>query len=121
METSNHLFFECSMVVDLFQLLERWWKIQVPNLSDPSSWEAWFSGLRFSRLQKLVLEASFISLWWHIWMFRNASLFSLKKPLKGMIFDNFVSQTFHWVNNRCRSFNLNWIAWLNDPLNATSM
>ncbi|GJZ73752.1 RNA-directed DNA polymerase, eukaryota, reverse transcriptase zinc-binding domain protein, partial [Tanacetum coccineum] len=40
------------------------------------------SGLRLKKLQKLVLEASFSSLWWHIWVFRNAYLFSDKKSFK---------------------------------------
>ncbi|GKB61025.1 RNA-directed DNA polymerase, eukaryota, reverse transcriptase zinc-binding domain protein [Tanacetum coccineum] len=39
-ETRNHLFFGCSMALGLFQLLGRWWNIQVPTLSDPSSWES---------------------------------------------------------------------------------
>ncbi|GKC03630.1 RNA-directed DNA polymerase, eukaryota, reverse transcriptase zinc-binding domain protein [Tanacetum coccineum] len=51
-ETRNHLFFECSMVVDLFQLFGRWWNIQLPSFSDFSSWKTWFGGLRFSKLQK---------------------------------------------------------------------
>ncbi|GJW05365.1 hypothetical protein Tco_1564221 [Tanacetum coccineum] len=45
----------------------------------------------------------------------------LEEPLKGMIFDNIVSHTFFWVNNRCRKFNVNRVAWLNDPLNAIVM
>ncbi|GJY64500.1 RNA-directed DNA polymerase, eukaryota, reverse transcriptase zinc-binding domain protein [Tanacetum coccineum] len=61
-ESRNHLFFECSLTVDLFQLLGHWWNIQVPSLSDPSSWETWFIGLRFSGIQKLTLEASCFSL-----------------------------------------------------------
>nr|GEX76808.1 RNA-directed DNA polymerase, eukaryota [Tanacetum cinerariifolium] len=52
---------------------------------------------------------------------RNAFLFSERKPLKGLIFDNFVSQTFNWVSNRCRSFNCNWVDLLKDPMTAISM
>ncbi|GKA09496.1 RNA-directed DNA polymerase, eukaryota [Tanacetum coccineum] len=120
-ETRDHLFFVCPMALDLFRLLGRWWNIQIPILLDPSTWESWLNSLRLNSLQKLVLEASFSSLWWHIWVFRNATLFSSKKPLKGMIFNNFVSQTFTWVLNRCRKFNCNWVDWLKYPLNAISM
>nr|GEV09756.1 RNA-directed DNA polymerase, eukaryota, reverse transcriptase zinc-binding domain protein [Tanacetum cinerariifolium] len=120
-ESRNHLFFGCSMASDLFQLLGRWWNIQVPMFFDPSSWESWFVSLRLSSLQKRTLEASFFSLWWHVWVYRNGTLFSEKKPLKGMVFDNFVSQTFIWVSNRCRKFNFNRLEWLKDPLNAISM
>ncbi|GJZ98002.1 hypothetical protein Tco_0670455, partial [Tanacetum coccineum] len=76
---------------------------------DLFSRESWFNGLRLNNLQKLALEVSFFSMWWHIWKYRNAVLFSLKKSLKGLIFDNIVSQTWLWVKNRCRKFNVNWV------------
>ncbi|GJT02906.1 RNA-directed DNA polymerase, eukaryota [Tanacetum coccineum] len=120
-ESRNHLFFGCSMALDLFKMLGRWWNIQVPVFEDPVSWSTWFNNLNLSSLQKIVLEASIFSLWWHIWTYRNATIFSLKKPLKGMIFDNFVSQTYLWVKNMCSKFNVIWVVWLNDPLNAISM
>nr|GEU38281.1 RNA-directed DNA polymerase, eukaryota, reverse transcriptase zinc-binding domain protein [Tanacetum cinerariifolium] len=80
-ESCNHLFFSGSISMDLVHLFGRWWNIHVPNLGD-----------------------SFVSMWWHIWKFRNASLFSLKKPRKAMIFDDIVSHTFYWVNSRCSNF-----------------
>nr|GEV38149.1 RNA-directed DNA polymerase, eukaryota, reverse transcriptase zinc-binding domain protein [Tanacetum cinerariifolium] len=106
-ESHNHLFFGCSMALDLFRLLGRWWNIDIINLIDPFSWESWFSGLRLNNLQKLALEASFVFMWWHIWKYRNTVLFFLKKPKKRLICDNIVSQTLIWVNNRCRKFNVN--------------
>ncbi|GJU96420.1 RNA-directed DNA polymerase, eukaryota, reverse transcriptase zinc-binding domain protein [Tanacetum coccineum] len=42
----------------------RWWNIQIPILLDPSTWESWLNSLRLNTLQKLVLKASFSSLWW---------------------------------------------------------
>ncbi|GJW59143.1 RNA-directed DNA polymerase, eukaryota, reverse transcriptase zinc-binding domain protein [Tanacetum coccineum] len=66
-ESRNHLFFGCSVALDLFQLLGRWWNIDIINLIDPFSWESWFNGLRLDNLRKLALEASFFSMWWHIW------------------------------------------------------
>ncbi|GKC98949.1 RNA-directed DNA polymerase, eukaryota, reverse transcriptase zinc-binding domain protein, partial [Tanacetum coccineum] len=38
-ETRNHLFYSCSMTVDLLRLLGQWWSIQIPNFLDPSTWE----------------------------------------------------------------------------------
>ncbi|GJW25890.1 RNA-directed DNA polymerase, eukaryota [Tanacetum coccineum] len=120
-ESRDHMFFRCPIALDLIRLFSRWWSIQIPSLLDYTAWEAWIAGLRLKKLQKLVLEASFSSLWWHIWVFRNAYLFSDKKPLKGLIFDNFVSQTYDWVSNRCKILKCNWVDWLKDPLNAFSM
>ncbi|GKA84830.1 RNA-directed DNA polymerase, eukaryota, partial [Tanacetum coccineum] len=92
-ESQNHLFFGFSMALDLFRLLGRWWNINIINLIDPFSRESWFNGIRLNSLQKFALEASFFSMWWHIWKYINTVVFSLKKPLKGLIFDNIVSQT----------------------------
>ncbi|GJX05284.1 RNA-directed DNA polymerase, eukaryota [Tanacetum coccineum] len=71
---------------------------------DPSLWDLCFKCLKLSSNQRRIIEASFVSMWWHIWKFRNASLFSLKKPRKAMIFDDIVSHTFFWVNSRCSNF-----------------
>nr|GFC17267.1 RNA-directed DNA polymerase, eukaryota, reverse transcriptase zinc-binding domain protein [Tanacetum cinerariifolium] len=79
-ESRNHLFFSCLMALDLFRLLRRWWNIDIINLIDPLSWESWLDGMRLNNLQTVALEASFFSIWWHIWKYMNAVLFSLKKP-----------------------------------------
>ncbi|GJZ83238.1 RNA-directed DNA polymerase, eukaryota, reverse transcriptase zinc-binding domain protein [Tanacetum coccineum] len=72
-ESRNHLFFSCSMSLDLVRLFGRWWNIHVPSFGDPSSWDSWFKGLTLTSFQKRIIEASFVSMWWHIWKFRNAS------------------------------------------------
>ncbi|GJR06445.1 RNA-directed DNA polymerase, eukaryota [Tanacetum coccineum] len=117
-ENRNHLFFGCSMSVDLARLIGRWWNIHIPIFDDPSSWDSWFNGMNLSSMQRRILEATFVSMWWHIWKFRNLSIFSSKKPRKERIFDDIVSHTYFWLSNRCRSFNVSMDVWLNDPLNA---
>nr|GEV22513.1 RNA-directed DNA polymerase, eukaryota, reverse transcriptase zinc-binding domain protein [Tanacetum cinerariifolium] len=79
-ESRNHLFFSCSMSLDLVRLFGHWWNIHVPSFGDPSSWDSWVKGLTITSFQKRIIEASFVSMWWHIWKFRNISLFSLEKP-----------------------------------------
>ena len=51
---------------------------------------------------------------------QDCSLFSVKKAKKGFIYDSIVSQTWLWVNNRRKKGNVNWVAWLKDPLDAIS-
>ncbi|GJZ17976.1 DNA helicase [Tanacetum coccineum] len=60
-KTRNHLFFGCSLALDLLSLMGRWWNIHIPSLLDHVAWEAWFNGLRLNSLQRLMLEASFFS------------------------------------------------------------
>ncbi|GJX49694.1 RNA-directed DNA polymerase, eukaryota, reverse transcriptase zinc-binding domain protein [Tanacetum coccineum] len=49
-ESRNHLFFGCSMALDLFRLLGRWWNIDIINLIDLLSWESWFNSLQLNNL-----------------------------------------------------------------------
>nr|GEU96652.1 phloem protein 2-like protein [Tanacetum cinerariifolium] len=58
----------------------RWWNIYIPIFDDPSSWDSWLKGMNLSSMQRRILETTFISMWWHIWNFRNLTLFSSKKP-----------------------------------------
>nr|GEZ30234.1 RNA-directed DNA polymerase, eukaryota [Tanacetum cinerariifolium] len=105
-ENRNHLFFGCSMSVDLARLIGRWWNIHIPIFNDPSSWDFWLNGMNLSSMQRRFLKATFISMWWHIWKFKNLTIFSSKMPRKDMIFDDIVSHTYFWLSNRCRSFNM---------------
>nr|GEV99418.1 ribonuclease H-like domain-containing protein [Tanacetum cinerariifolium] len=56
--------------------------------------------MNLSSMQRRILEATFISMWWHIWKFRNLTLFSSKKPQKDRIFVDIVSHTYFWLSNR---------------------
>ncbi|GJS87984.1 RNA-directed DNA polymerase, eukaryota, reverse transcriptase zinc-binding domain protein [Tanacetum coccineum] len=117
-ENRNHLFFGCSMSVDLARLIGRWRNIHIPIFDDSSSWDSWFNGMNLFSMQRRILEATFVSMRWHIWKFRNLSIFSSKKPWKERIFDDIVSHTYFWLGNRSRSFNVSMNVWLNDPLNT---
>ncbi|GJT65052.1 RNA-directed DNA polymerase, eukaryota, reverse transcriptase zinc-binding domain protein [Tanacetum coccineum] len=104
----------------VYRLIGRWWSIHIPEFSDLASWESWFKELHITSLHKSVLEATFFSLWWHVWVFRNASVFAVVKPKKCMLFDNIVSQPLFWMNHRSRKGRVNLAAWLKDPLDAIS-
>ncbi|GJS66371.1 hypothetical protein Tco_0680935 [Tanacetum coccineum] len=56
----------CSMSLDLVRLFGRWWNIHVPSFGDHSSWDSLFKGLTLTSFQKWSIEASFVSMWWHL-------------------------------------------------------
>nr|GEX61709.1 RNA-directed DNA polymerase, eukaryota [Tanacetum cinerariifolium] len=58
-ENSNHLFFQCSFVSQVYELFGRWWDIQIPRLTSFQQWRDWVINLRLKRMQKSILEASF--------------------------------------------------------------
>ncbi|GKA53532.1 hypothetical protein Tco_0746847, partial [Tanacetum coccineum] len=43
---------------------------------------------------KLILEGVFYVAWWHIWVFRNHSIFDEVPPRRSVLFDDIVSRSF---------------------------
>nr|GEV04726.1 retrotransposable element Tf2 [Tanacetum cinerariifolium] len=107
-ESRNHLFSGCPLMSELFCLIGLWWRIHIPEFDYLVSWES--KDLCLTSLHKLVVEATFFSLWWHVWKFRNASMFAMMQLKKCMLFDNIVTQTLLWMNHRSRKVRVNCVA-----------
>ncbi|GJU42474.1 hypothetical protein Tco_1195431 [Tanacetum coccineum] len=75
-ESTNHVFFACSMARDIYHKIASWWDI---NYSEFSSYEE---------------------------CFRNKSIFGSSIPSKAVIFDDLVSRSYYWckykIQNSCR-------------------
>nr|GEU29539.1 RNA-directed DNA polymerase, eukaryota, reverse transcriptase zinc-binding domain protein [Tanacetum cinerariifolium] len=56
--------FSWRMMLD--RLPTRWWNIHIPIFDDPSSWDSWLNDMNLSSMQRIILGAMFISMWWHI-------------------------------------------------------
>ncbi|PWA70767.1 RNA-directed DNA polymerase, eukaryota, Reverse transcriptase zinc-binding domain protein [Artemisia annua] len=113
-ESTDHLFFGCSLAVDLMVEVGRWWSLDIPTIGSFLGWHIWFESLSMPKAKKDCLEVVFFALWWHVWNFRNARLFAKKKPRKSLCMDNIVTYAFLWISGRCKKMNLNWVAWLQD-------
>ncbi|GJT45976.1 RNA-directed DNA polymerase, eukaryota, reverse transcriptase zinc-binding domain protein [Tanacetum coccineum] len=55
-ESTNHIFFSCPMMKDLYKSISRWWDVNLLNLSSYDDWWEWFSSLRLSSKLKLLME-----------------------------------------------------------------
>nr|GEV23127.1 hypothetical protein [Tanacetum cinerariifolium] len=55
-ESTNHIFFSCPMMKDLYKSIARWWDVNLLNISSHEDWWAWFSSLRLYPKLKLILE-----------------------------------------------------------------
>ncbi|GJV10687.1 hypothetical protein Tco_1352228 [Tanacetum coccineum] len=73
------------------------------DVSSFADWNAWFATIRLSSKLKLMLEGVFYVAWWHIWAFRNHSIFDEVPPRRSVIFDDIVSRSFTWCDSRCFS------------------
>ncbi|GKB24540.1 RNA-directed DNA polymerase, eukaryota, reverse transcriptase zinc-binding domain protein [Tanacetum coccineum] len=113
-ESSSHLFFNCILIRQLYSKIARWWDISFDGCSSYEEWLEWLNSLRLSVKIKLMLEGVIYSLWWHIWVFRNKTLFDSNPPFKAKLFDDIVSSSFYWCSFRCKAA-FSWDVWLKNP------
>ncbi|GJZ86241.1 RNA-directed DNA polymerase, eukaryota [Tanacetum coccineum] len=55
-ETVNHLFFSCTLVRNLVDLIVRWWNVTRVDIDSYSVWELWIQNLRLAIKNKRMLE-----------------------------------------------------------------
>nr|GEV64108.1 hypothetical protein [Tanacetum cinerariifolium] len=55
-ESSNHIFFGCPMVKDLYKFLARWWDVSMTTFFSYDEWWIWLSNLRVPSKLKLIFE-----------------------------------------------------------------
>nr|GEX79120.1 RNA-directed DNA polymerase, eukaryota [Tanacetum cinerariifolium] len=81
-KTSNHLFFSCCFVRQVFRLIMRWWDVPEADFESYVGWLDWLVNLRFQQKKKMMFEGVFYVTWWMLWTFRNKIIFENKTPLK---------------------------------------
>ncbi|GJR11897.1 RNA-directed DNA polymerase, eukaryota [Tanacetum coccineum] len=113
-ESSDHLFFKCSLTKDLYTFIARWWDVSIPEFFSYDDWWEWICNLRLNSTLKLFLESVFYTSWWLIWDFRNKSIFGSSLPLKARLCDDVVGFSFIWCNSRCK-LNFSRLSWLKNP------
>ncbi|GKA81518.1 RNA-directed DNA polymerase, eukaryota [Tanacetum coccineum] len=113
-EDASHFLFQCGLSKLVFRKICRWWDLVPNDMSSFSDWDVWFSGIRLPCKLKLILEGVFYVAWWHIWRFRNQSIFAETPPRRSVLFDDIVSRAFDWCVSRCNS-SFSWDSWLKNP------
>ncbi|GKA93325.1 hypothetical protein Tco_0815311, partial [Tanacetum coccineum] len=95
-EDASHFLFQCGLSKLVFRKICRWWDLVPNDMSSFSDWDVWFSGIRLPCKLNLILEGVFYVAWWHIWRFRNQSIFVETPPRRLVLFDDIVSHAFDW-------------------------
>ena len=116
-ETSDHLFFSCSVSSAIVSRFLGWWGLPNVGISSYQGWLTWFNGLRLRKEVKDYLEGTMFVLWWIIWRYRNKLIFCSDVPTKASLFDLIVYHSYVWCNARVRR-NLDWLGWLKSPMIA---
>nr|GFA04216.1 RNA-directed DNA polymerase, eukaryota [Tanacetum cinerariifolium] len=114
-ESTDHLFFSCSMMKDLYASIAKWWDVNMPEFSSFKEWWEWFSNFRLSSKLKMLLEGVFYVAWWLAWNFCNKSIFGHNIPLKARLFDNVVALSLSLCRSRS-TFNFSRLDWLKTPM-----
>nr|GEY17208.1 RNA-directed DNA polymerase, eukaryota [Tanacetum cinerariifolium] len=99
-ESTDHLFFSCSMMKELYASIAKWWDVNMPDFSSFEEWWEWFSNFRLSSKLKMLLEGVFYVAWWLDWNFCNKSIFGPNIPLKAHLFNDVVVFSLSWCRSR---------------------
>nr|GEX82925.1 RNA-directed DNA polymerase, eukaryota [Tanacetum cinerariifolium] len=99
-EDIHHVLFRCDTAKLVFRRICRWWDVHWHDLLSFSDWNVLFSAIRLPSRIKLILEGVFYVAWWHLWVYRNQSIFAATPPRRSVIFDDIVSRSFTWCASR---------------------
>nr|GEY29987.1 RNA-directed DNA polymerase, eukaryota [Tanacetum cinerariifolium] len=75
-ESTSHIFLTCQMSKEI---------------SSYEEWLDWILNMRLSVNSKQLFEGVCYVLWWHVWSFRNKTIFGSQIHSKAMIFDDVMS------------------------------
>ncbi|GKE17429.1 RNA-directed DNA polymerase, eukaryota, reverse transcriptase zinc-binding domain protein [Tanacetum coccineum] len=84
-ESTDHLFFRCTLVKQLGHKVLTWWNLPVAEFDSYVAWKSWLSSMRVSSKIKLVLEGVWSVMWWFVWNHRNKILFDVTPPKKSLL------------------------------------
>ncbi|GKC57108.1 RNA-directed DNA polymerase, eukaryota [Tanacetum coccineum] len=113
-ESTAHLFFECSLAKATFQKICQWWNLDFREVCSFDDWASWINSIRMPSKLKSLLQGVCFGLWWRIWFFRNKLIFGTDIPSKAAIFDDVVIFSFYWCRYRCKG-SFSWVEWLKNP------
>ncbi|GKF01638.1 RNA-directed DNA polymerase, eukaryota, partial [Tanacetum coccineum] len=113
-ESTDHVFVGCDVSRQLGRMISNWWNTPLVEMDTIAVWKTWFSSIRLAPNLKSIFEGVWITMWWHVWTYRNKILFDVSAPKKNLLFDSIVSTSFHWCNSRCKA-SFGWNEWLKKP------
>lgn len=111
-ETTEHLFFECTFFSAVWYEVLRWWGFQAPIHHDCkvffSQYHGIFSG---SKNQLEVWSLVWFATIWVIWNQRNGLLFKEKKVEVREMLEQIKLKSWLWTTARCAQFSYPFSIW----------
>nr|GFB71029.1 RNA-directed DNA polymerase, eukaryota, reverse transcriptase zinc-binding domain protein [Tanacetum cinerariifolium] len=79
-ESTSHIFFTCQMSKEILRKISRWWDIDYMEISSYKEWLDWILNTRLSVKSNQLFKGVCYVLWWHVWSFRNKTIFGSQIP-----------------------------------------
>ncbi|GJV05622.1 zinc finger, CCHC-type containing protein, partial [Tanacetum coccineum] len=86
----------------------RWWDLDIPIFANIFEWLDWIGTSQLLNRVKDYLEGVGGTLMWSIWSFRNRLIFSNTPPIKAVLWDFIVSQSYLWISSRNPKSKISW-------------
>ena len=117
LETSQHIFVDCLIAVDLWNHISRWWGMvnYSKTLLDLSTW---VDSTSLNNIVELCFDVVLQTAFWVLWRYRNRVCFDLKPPRKDTLMDEIMVYSHSWICHRSRNLVPNWIEWTVDPISS---
>ncbi|GJS29678.1 gag-pol polyprotein, partial [Tanacetum coccineum] len=100
LESEDHIFVSCEIASGIWKDVLHWWN---------------FSGISITHLEDVIslsdhvlLETKFLNYFdvvvqttiWHLWIFRNNTIFSQKRPQKSLLLNDIKLSSYTWITSR---------------------
>ncbi|GJV04827.1 putative RNA-directed DNA polymerase [Tanacetum coccineum] len=116
-ETANHVFVDCSVAMGVWNSISSWWGVNdCPK--DLQNLIRWANSVDINIKAKACFDAVIQTTTWTIWRYRNMICFQLKPPRKDTLVEEIMILSHSWILHRNRKFNLSWIDWISNPIDA---
>ena len=93
-ETIDHIFGGCSLLVDIWGRIAIWWGVHVLAPVSLESIMLWAQSIHGGTGQRKTFDAVINTPLWVLWKFRNAYVFDTSRPKKLVIFDEVVNSSY---------------------------
>ncbi|XP_042754149.1 uncharacterized protein LOC122195953 [Lactuca sativa] len=112
---------QLSELNDLWNRVALWWGVHVPQHLSIDSLLFWSNSFSWRSGQWKEFDAVIMTTLWCIWNFRNSILFGMELPMKSVIFDDTVKNSYFWVVNRCSKPNIRLTNWLHNLVSTCKL
>ncbi|XP_071719608.1 uncharacterized protein [Rutidosis leptorrhynchoides] len=113
-ETIEHVLIRCSVALDVWTRVSRWWNSNIRASIDVNSRFSGFSSSG-SNTKSVLWQAIEWITGYILWKNRNNVIFKRKKGNAPMILNEIQVKAFDWISNRSKKHRLVWSQWLLNP------